>query len=331
MKICIIGGGVYGCFLAYKLSKYAIINLYEKSSKICQKSATNNQNRLHLGYHYPRSIETIHQVIKNHRLFLNEFSSCIRSVDRNIYAVHENSKVPFEDYKLIFDSCCSISHKELPTNDNVWELIKNKNHFSGAIITDEKVIDTKKLSDFMFDKIYYNKKINLYCDYEVNSENLKKLRDENDYVINCIGTDPFRFSNKKIEFKNEKCIIPIFEDSRYSNLGFTIMDGPFCSLYPVNNNRFSLSSVVHTPISTTLGPFCLKEEINNIINHGMQYFYLESSKVVDYYCSYKTKIKFDEQDQRHGFVHKEYKQASVFPGKLSCCFSILEEIENEFK
>jgi hypothetical protein len=331
MKICIIGGGFYGCFLSHKLSKYGIINLYEKSPKICQKSATNNQNRLHLGYHYPRSLETIEQVIKNHNDFLNEFSNCIMQFDKNIYAVHENSKVCFKDYKLIFDSYSSISHQELPSNDEVWKLIKNKNVFSGALITNEPVIDTKKLSNFMFNRIYNNKKINLYCNYEVNSENIEQLKIQNDYIINCTGIDPFKFSNKKMEFKNEQCIIPILEDNRYSNMGFTIMDGPFCSLYPVKNNKFSLSSVVHTPFSKKEESFCLKEKINNIINHGMEYFYLENSKVVDYYYSHKTKIKFDDQDQRHGFVQKEEKQASVFPGKLSCCFSILEEIENEFR
>ena len=59
MRIAIIGAGFYGTYIAYKLSeqkKYEV-SIFEKNKNICC-AASNNQYRLHTGFHYPRSIDT---------------------------------------------------------------------------------------------------------------------------------------------------------------------------------------------------------------------------------------------------------------------------------
>ena len=63
MKIAIIGGGFYGVYFAYKLSqnKKLQIDLFEKNNTLLNETAIRNQYRLHTGYHYPRSLETIYQ------------------------------------------------------------------------------------------------------------------------------------------------------------------------------------------------------------------------------------------------------------------------------
>ena len=69
MKIAIIGGGFYGVYLAYKLSKNKKIkvDLFEKNNLILKETAIRNQYRLHTGYHYPRSLETIQQTILGYK------------------------------------------------------------------------------------------------------------------------------------------------------------------------------------------------------------------------------------------------------------------------
>ena len=64
-KIAIIGGGFYGSYLAYKLSflKKFKIELFEKNNEILAETAIKNQYRLHTGFHYPRSEQTINQTI----------------------------------------------------------------------------------------------------------------------------------------------------------------------------------------------------------------------------------------------------------------------------
>ena len=60
MKICIIGAGWFGCHIAHELIKEGHdIKVFEKEKKIFLNASGNNQNRLHQGFHYPRSEKTI--------------------------------------------------------------------------------------------------------------------------------------------------------------------------------------------------------------------------------------------------------------------------------
>ena len=56
-KIAIIGAGWFGCHIALeilKLNKFKI-QIFERNKDIFNGASSNNQNRLHLGFHYPRS------------------------------------------------------------------------------------------------------------------------------------------------------------------------------------------------------------------------------------------------------------------------------------
>ena len=55
----IIGGGIFGCLVALELSylKRKVIIL-EQNSSLMIGATLNNQNKLHLGYHYPRDLNT---------------------------------------------------------------------------------------------------------------------------------------------------------------------------------------------------------------------------------------------------------------------------------
>ena len=57
-SICIIGGGFYGCYIAKKIKEDFSnfnVNIYEKNNDLLTEAGKNNQYRLHLGFHYPRS------------------------------------------------------------------------------------------------------------------------------------------------------------------------------------------------------------------------------------------------------------------------------------
>ena len=49
MNIAIIGGGFYGCYFAYKLSKKHKITLFEKNHTLLGEAGLYNQYRLHQG------------------------------------------------------------------------------------------------------------------------------------------------------------------------------------------------------------------------------------------------------------------------------------------
>ena len=79
-SVCIIGGGFYGCYVAKKITenfKNINVELYEKNSNLLTEAGKNNQYRLHLGFHYPRSIETIKQTQEGSKIFIKEFNNFI--------------------------------------------------------------------------------------------------------------------------------------------------------------------------------------------------------------------------------------------------------------
>jgi glycine/D-amino acid oxidase-like deaminating enzyme len=75
MKIAVIGGGVFGSVASYFLAnKGHDVTLFEKNSQILTGASSNNQNRLHLGFHYPRDIETAIQSVQGYKEFKEHFS-----------------------------------------------------------------------------------------------------------------------------------------------------------------------------------------------------------------------------------------------------------------
>ena len=59
MNVLIVGAGIFGCSIAHELSKNKInVTIVDSNSDIMLNASKNNHNRLHLGFHYPRSKET---------------------------------------------------------------------------------------------------------------------------------------------------------------------------------------------------------------------------------------------------------------------------------
>jgi hypothetical protein len=330
MNIAVIGGGFYGCYIANKLSNNHKIDIYEMAAKPCLGSIVNNQNRLHLGYHYPRCNKTIQQTINTYNQFLSEFNNCVSFVGSNIYAVHENSKVSYSDYKKVFDGF-GLPHAEVKSNDVIWDNIVNKKQFSGALRTQEGVLDCSKLVGQLLGSVYSQKNIKIFCNQKITPTRMEKLKKNYDYVINCTYNDPFVGMQKSIETKDEACLIAVLKDKRYEDFGFTIMDGPFCSLYPVKDDIYSLSSVVYTPFNIKDRSYCVKSSLQNIIDHGKEYFKLDDSVLIDFYYGKKTKIKNDNHDERYSFVTQQENIISVFSGKISSIIESYSEVLNAIK
>ena len=65
MKIAIIGGGIFGVTAAIILGSKHNVELFEKNDDILKSASGSNQFRVHRGYHYPRSPETVTGIIKS--------------------------------------------------------------------------------------------------------------------------------------------------------------------------------------------------------------------------------------------------------------------------
>jgi L-2-hydroxyglutarate oxidase LhgO len=144
-SICIIGGGFYGCYIAKRIKenfKNINIEIYEKNTDLITEAGKNNQYRLHLGFHYPRSLETIKQTQEGSKIFINEFKNFVSKPKKNIYLIHKKSLIDLVSYKNIFKKL-KIHFEEL--NLKNINFLKNPEIYQGAINTKEQVILLDKL------------------------------------------------------------------------------------------------------------------------------------------------------------------------------------------
>ena len=98
-KIAIIGGGLFGVTTYIILKKKGFdCTLFEKKKDLLLGASTNNLNRVHFGYHYPRDDETARQSYKGYVNFRKFYKESIIENFENLYLIAEDSKVNFSDY-----------------------------------------------------------------------------------------------------------------------------------------------------------------------------------------------------------------------------------------
>lgn len=343
MKIAIIGGGFYGVYFAYKLSEYnnIKIDLFEKNSLILSETAISNQYRLHTGYHYPRSYDTIYQTILGFKKFKKEFKKFLYFPKKNFYLIHSKSLVSFEKYKNTFKKF-NLNFKEI-NKKKIKDYI-NINEIEGVLNTEEGVILLESL--FYFLKRNISKKIKI-----INSKKItnldpisgkvyseKNIFNGYDYILNTTYTDPnLGLDENKFNIKYELTGMVRLKNPYKNPIGLTIMDGDFCSLYPQNNIYSTVSSVKYTPIfKSNLFDKVIKKRkkvnkdftIKNILNDASKYIkFPKNFSEVNLILGNKVKLKKDINDTRFSMIKQNKKVISILCGKLDAVSIISDEIK----
>ena len=99
-KIAIIGGGLFGItsYLILRSLGYNCI-LFEKNKEIMMGASTNNLNRVHYGYHYPRDNQTAKQSYAGHKSFASFYKDSIIKNFSSYYLIAKNkSLINFSNY-----------------------------------------------------------------------------------------------------------------------------------------------------------------------------------------------------------------------------------------
>ena len=347
-SICIIGGGFYGCYIAKKINenyKNVQVEIFEKNSDLLSEAGKNNQYRLHLGFHYPRSFQTIKQTQEGSKIFIREFKNFVSKPKKNIYLIHKKSLIKFTSYKKIFRRL-KIRFKEI--NLNKIKFLKDNKMYQGAINTNEQVILLDKLVPNL--KKYVKKKCKINFNNEIKNINSKtgeicdskrKLK-KFDYIINTTYTNPNLGLKKKYKIKYEIAGMVKIKNT-LKDTAVTIMDGPFVSLYPRNNKEASISSVKYTPIKKFRKLSSLKKYLKfanknkksiekRIINHSKNFF---NNKIKIFnkglILAPKVKVLNDKLSERVSLVKKNNRTLSVLCGKLDAAPLVYRKIENLVK
>lgn len=351
MKIAIIGGGFYGCYLACKISEYypkIQISIYEKNNKLLLESAINNQYRLHQGFHYPRSIETIRQTKSGFKQFCKQFRKFIYFPKKNYYLIHKKSNVSLKEYCQIYKKI-KLKFKNLSLKR--ISFLKDNSQYSGAIKVSEGIINLSRLYKYINKKIFSNKKIKIYYNSNVSGINkidgtifTKKEVGPYNLIINSSYVDLNLGLKNKFKVKYELASLIHIKNYLGADYAITIMDGNFVSVYPINKKTTTLSSVKYTPVKkfsnlNALKKFLKKKDIKNIlmknstkiINDVKKYINLKKIKITKITLSPKVKLLTDFNSQRVSQVKKEFKLISILCGKLDAIFPIWLKVKYELK
>ncbi len=101
-KVAIAGAGIYGATIAIRLAEQGhTVHLFDPLG-ILNAASGINQFRIHSGYHYPRSPETIEETMGARAEFLQSFAPAIVRNSRHYYAIpHEGSQTPPELFERV--------------------------------------------------------------------------------------------------------------------------------------------------------------------------------------------------------------------------------------
>lgn len=345
-KIAVIGSGIFGLVIAEKLSSLAEeIDIFEKNSNSNLNATVYNHNRHHYGFHYPRSSETVIQCLKSKVLFEKKYKNFLDFDFKNYYAVSsEHSKTTAKDYEKFLKKFKLKYKKKLYSN------FFNKEKIEQVFHVNEGVYDTKKLLNFILNKIQKNKKIKVFYNNEIKNishnskitlkNNSNNYYDNYDFVINCTYENINDLIKTELretyEYNLQEMLV--LQIKNYPRFGATIIDGNFPSILPVANTKdyYYLAHVKYSQIFTKI---CKKIPIylRNKKIHKSNYLktikksedylpVLKKSELVGSFFSIRV-VKKNNDDSRTSEIREVSKNIySVFSGKIITVEQISDQI-----
>lgn len=344
MKIAVVGGGIFGLTIASVLAEEGFdIDLYEKENDVFKGASGANQYRLHRGYHYPRSIETIKDCISGEIKFRKFYpETIIDKPHEHYYAIAiEGSFLSAEECFEVWKSCgldFEIINLDIINKDSVEKTVK----------VNESIIDSIKLKQVCIEKCK-NNGVNIFLNKEVSYDDLKKY----DLIVSCT------YANSNLLLKNfpeyqkdyqfeivEKPVLKLPE--KFKDKSIVIQDGPFTCIDPYGKTGLSLMGNVTKAIHhRNIGKYPeIPEEYKSILNKGIiknpkltkikefledaEKFFpgINNAEHIGSLFTIRTVLPYREYDDARPTVVEKinYKIVSVFSGKIPTCVDAAEEV-----
>lgn len=347
MDILVIGSGIFGCCAALELAKAGFnVDLIDSESDIMTGASRVNHNRVHLGYHYLRSIDTAEQSIEGLLSFMFNYGHAVENQFVNYYALaKDKSKTTPEEF-LDFCSRVGIGYDyEYPD-----EKLFDRSLLSACFKVPEPVFDYALLKKMVGENLVKSK-VNLLLKRKL--VDLKKTGStyfatygaytkEYSAVINASYAN-FNTINsllgiplKKLLY--ERVVIPEFKYNSPA-FGLTVMDGEFCSVMPKGKqqNEFLLYHVKYSVLEnklTEIHPDFSSEVIDkekDIYNYSKLFMPFLNNVDTAGYNEVTRVVHKNDDDARltELYCYKDFPNYfALLSGKITTCVQAALEIKH---
>ncbi len=246
-RIAIVGGGFFGCLGSLKLAeiKSVQVDLFEKRKDILLSASGKNQMRAHLGYHYPRSKETVREVQKSTRKFELFFPKNVFGKTKNFYAIANKRSKTNSNHYIKFLKENRLYFKKLKKHD-----FFEKKNIESFFLVKEKIINIFNARKYLKQKILKNKKVQLFLNTKFDNSKIKNY-DKVIYATYEENNSNIKNLTKNIKKKRfelvEKILVKM--PSIFTQTSIVVLDGNFVCIDPyLGTNLHLLSDVKNSKI-----------------------------------------------------------------------------------
>jgi len=263
-KIAVIGGGIFGLEIATALMGIGHrVILFEKEKDVLLKTTSNNQNRLHMGLHYPRDMKTARQSRMGFDKFVNRYPESIRTGFTNYYAIsRESTQTPTSAF-VKFANSAQIPITPISSSDTK-NLGFNNNLIDSLWACKEAVVDIQ-----IYRKLALEAAASVNLPIVLSTEISSAEFDGKGWRLNSHGVDQGSFDfvvratygqdRIAINISPSNPIIYEFQQtlvfeisSKAKSFGLTVVDGDFVTILP---RGFSNNFLIYSPLPSVLNRY----------------------------------------------------------------------------
>jgi len=360
VNVAIIGCGMFGAEIALKAKSNGLsVSIYEAKGDILSGASANNQNRLHLGFHYPRDLETGKQSIRGFDAFMSKYEKCIQGDFLNAYFIANEGSLTTASAYLEFCELLGVPYRRISPGD-IPVTVRGADT---GILCEEVVYDCGILRALVWENLRRGKIDVALGERVVKIEKAgERYRLESttrppviaDVVINASYGDINRLTaqlgHPVAEKLFEYTAVPIIKLDM-PRIGITIMDGPFMTVLPYGkSDSFLLYNVEHTLIAKEVAsqldlewltpasaPFARVDRaryFSKMIELCKEYVpALEGAAAVGYLEGPRMVLAGREDSDARPSVVSCYDNSyfTVFAGKIDHCMWVADEVCHDLR
>lgn len=227
--VAVVGAGIFGCAAAIELARAGHrVDLYERHDGILRGATRAQQGRLHSGYHYPRSPQTIAACRDSAPAFAARWPAAIRAGNQHHYAVSWGSRVQVDDY------LATLTARGLP-----YELVEHplvrEDTVAACLRVPETLVDVTALQALLAAELI-GAGVHTRLGVEAEPANLSSRYD---WVVSAAYG---RHTPRLLRFEVvETALVRL--GPRWAGQSVVVVDGPFTSIDPYGDQLHMLYDV----------------------------------------------------------------------------------------